>query len=119
MPAAKVTDAEICALYEGGMSIQKIPACNNRVRCVLEENNIPLDLRRRYLDAVKAPTTPQPKPLTLERRPSVKQQPPGHWIAAVAAMTKGQLDTLPRPLSANATRLRQRLYERRLKEMTG
>jgi hypothetical protein len=63
------------------------------------------------------PTTPQPKPLTLERRPSTKQREKGAWIADVAAMTRGQLDTLPRPLSANATRTK--LYERRVKEMTG
>lgn len=116
MPAAKVTDAEICALYQGGTSMRNIPADDKRIRHVLEENGIPIDLRRRYLDAVKVPTTPQPKPLTLERRPSVKQQPPGHWVDAVKAMTKGQLDTLPRPLPEGASRTRRKLYERRIAE---
>ncbi len=117
MPAAKVTDAEICALYLGGTSMRNIPADDIRIRRVLEENGIPIDLRRRYLDAVKAPTMPPPKPLTLERRPSVKQQPPGHWIAAVRAMTNH--GEIPPPLSPkDAGRLRMKLYERRLKEMT-
>ncbi len=119
MPAANVTDAEICALYLGGMSMHRIRASPIRIRRVLEENSIPIDLRRRYLDAVKTPTTPQPKPLTLERRPSVKQQAPGHWIDAVKAMTRGQLDTLPRPLPEGASRTRTKLYERRMKEATG
>ncbi len=119
MPAAKLTDAEICALYLGGTSMQNIPACPKRIRRVLQENGIPIDLRRRYLDEVKVPTASPPKPLTLERRPSVKQQPPGHWIAAVRAMTRGQLDTLPRPLPEGASRTRTKLYERRVKEMTG
>ncbi len=58
-------------------------------------------------------------PKNLERRPSVKQQPPGHWVDAVRAMTKGgKLDTLPRPLPEGASRLRVKLYERRLKEAT-
>lgn len=119
MPAAKVTDAEICALYLGGMSMHRIRASPTRIRRVLQENGIPIDLRRQYLDEVKAPKPkPPPKPLTLERRPSVKQQPPGHWIAAVAAMTRGQLDTLPRPLPDGASRMRTKLYERRVKEMT-
>ncbi len=119
MPAAKVTDAEIVSLYQGGTSMHNIPACYKRIRRVLEDNGVPLDLRRRYLDEVKVPTTPQPKPLTLERRPSVKQQPPGHWVDAVRAMTRGQLDTLPRPLPEGASRTRTKLYERRVKEMTG
>lgn len=118
MPPAKVTDAEIVALYRGGMSMHRIPACHKRIRRVLEENGIPIDLRRRYLDAVKVPTTPQPKPLTLERRPSVKQRPALSWIADVAEMTKGKLDTLPRPLPEGASRLRVKLYERRRQEMT-
>ncbi len=64
---------------------------------------------------------PPRKPLNLERRPSVKQQAPkGAWVDAVRQMTQGgKLDTVPRPLPANATRLRAKLYERRLKEMTG
>ncbi len=119
MPATKVTDAEIIALYLGGRSMHNIPACRKRVRRVLDANGIPIDLRRRYLDAVKVLTTPHPKPLTLERRPSVKQQAPGHWIDAVKAMTRGQLDTLPRPLPEGASRTRTKLYERRMKEMTG
>ncbi len=61
---------------------------------------------------------PRP-PLNLERRPSVKQAERGAWIADVRAMTRGKLDTLPRPLPEGATRMRTKLYERRLKEMTG
>ncbi len=100
--------------------MHNIPACYKRIRRVLEENGIPTDLRSRYLDAVKVPTTPQPKPLTLERRPSVKQREKGAWIADVSAMTQGgKLDTLPRPLPEGASRTRRKLYERRIKEMTG
>ncbi len=58
-------------------------------------------------------------PKNLERRPSVKQREKGAWIADVRAMTRGQLDTLPRPLPEGASRTRTKLYERRLKEMTG
>lgn len=116
MPAAKVTDAEIIARYQGGTSMRNIPAADTRIRRVLEANGIPIDLRRRYLDEVKVPPTPQPKPLTLERRPSVKQRPALSWIADVAEMTKGKLDTLPRPLPEGASRLRVKLYERRRQE---
>ncbi len=115
MPAAKVTDAEICALYLGGTSMHNIPASPIRIRRVLEENDVPLDLRHRYLHEVKAPTTPQP-PLTLDRRPSVKQAQRGAWINDVKEMTRGQLDTLPRPLRKGASRTRTKLYERRIAE---
>ncbi len=116
MPAAKVTDAEICALYEEGTSMRNIPASAIRVRRVLGEHGIPLDLRSREATARMAP---QP-PLTLERRPSVKQRPPSQWIADVATMTQGgKLDTLPRPLPEGASRTRRKLYERRVKEATG
>jgi hypothetical protein len=58
-----------------------------------------------------------PKPLTLERRPSVKQRQPGAWIDAVKAMTQGgKLDTVPRPLPEGASRLRVKLYDRRIAE---
>ncbi len=55
-------------------------------------------------------------PKNLERRPSAKQREKGAWIVDVANMTRGQLDTLPRPLSANATRTRTKLWERRREE---
>lgn len=59
---------------------------------------------------------PRP-PLNLERRPFTKPQAPkGAWIADVRAMTQGKLDTVPRPLPANATRLRVKLWERRQQE---
>lgn len=61
---------------------------------------------------------PPRKPLNLERRPSVTSPAkPGAWIAQVAAMTQGgKLDTIPRPLPENATRLRRKLWERRREE---
>ncbi len=113
MPATKVTDAEIIALYQGGRSMHNIPACYKRVRRVLEENGVPLDLRSREVKARHRP------PKNLERRPSAKQRQPGAWVADVKAMTRGQLDTLPRPLPEGASRTRTKLYERRMKEMTG
>lgn len=57
-----------------------------------------------------------PKPLTLERRPSVKQAERGAWIQLVREMTQGKLDTLPRPLPEGASRIRRKLYERRRQE---
>ncbi len=113
MPPVKVTDAEICEMYEGGMSMRNIPAAPARVRRVLGEHGIPVDLHSRYIESVKTSRPPS------EYHLSVKPRPPGAWIADVAIMTGGQLANLPRPLRKGASRTRTKLYDRRMKELLG
>ena len=107
MPAQKVTDDEIVRLYRSGMSVQRIPAGEDRIRRVLVAHGIPTDLKARAAairEAKKRPANP--------RTPTPAK--PNAWIAAIAAMMAGPEPMCPLP--ENATRLRTRLYERREQE---
>ena len=110
MPAPTLTDADIVSRYTRGDSIYRIPAGNDRIHRVLAAAGIPVRSRG-------GNHRPPPKPLNLDRRPSRKIAKTGAWIADIAAMTQGGR-IIPQPLPETATRLRKRLYARRVQERT-